>query len=411
MGAALACNRLLKALNKAGLDSKLLVQNKYSFEENVISISKSQWEKVIIFFRFIYERIIIYFNEKSPKMRYNYSVANSGKNIKNNSLIKDADIINIHWINQGYLSLKSIKKLAHLNKPVVWTLHDMWAFTGGCHYSMNCDHFLRECGNCPLLKFSSKKDLSNRIWRKKEKYYKNLNLTIIALSGWLGKNAKESSLFKNFRIEVIPNPINVNVYRQIEKYKAIEKLNLPLDKYLLLFGSMKISDERKGFHYFKECLEQLKSKYPELTNKVEIILFGSSQNGELEKLPFKTNYLGMLHDENQICTVYNAATLFVLPSLEDNLPNTIMESLSCGTPVVAFNNSGISDLIDHQENGYLAKDRSVEDLAAGIHWVIENETRYAELCKNARTKVMNNYTYEIVASKYKTLFKELLSKS
>lgn len=409
-GAALACNRLKQALTKVNVDATMMVRQKDGTENNVVSKNHIPFNSPLNFYRFAFERFIFYLHEKSSKIRYNFSLANTGANISSNTLVKHSEIINIHWINQGFLSLDSIKKLAHLNKPIIWTFHDMWAFTGGCHYSGDCKNYLQKCGNCPMLKSPNDNDLSNKLWHKKEKLYKNLNLTIVTLSKWLGQCAAESSLLKNFPVEIIPNAININVFRQIEKHNAIEKFNLPLDKYLILYGTMKISDERKGFYFFKKCLEIFKAKYPEFNNKVELVVFGSTTGNELESLPFKTNYLGTFDDENKIAMVYNAATLFMLPSLDDNLPNTIMESLSCGTPVISFNRGGIPDMVEHKTNGYLADYKSPEDLAEGIKWVIEDRNRYKELCMNARNKVMNNFTYDIVGNKYLRLFEKLLKK-
>ena len=408
-GAARAAFRLNRALNKLNVNSKMLVQSKAGDDISVKSVAETKIQKGLAKIRPYYDMLPLklYKNRrKSP-----FSVARTGVDICKNKYVKEADLINLHWINAGFLSLKSIKKLNQLHKPIVWTLHDMWPFTGGCHYSGGCAKYKEKCGQCPMLNSSKDRDLTRRIWKRKKNYYNNLNLTIVTCSNWLAQCAKDSSLFNDLRIEVIPNSVDINVFKPIKKEIARDILNLPQNKYLILFGAMSAtSDKRKGFSYLNKALYKIKITYPELKDKIELIIFGASYSEDIDDLSLKTHFLGRLNDEHSLALCYSGADIFITPSLEDNLPNTIMESLSCGTPVVGFKTGGIPDMIKHKQNGYLAEYKSVDDLAQGICWMLEDKSRLMDLGKNARQKVLDNYTYDIVGNKYLKLYKELLNK-
>jgi glycosyltransferase involved in cell wall biosynthesis len=407
-GAAVACYRLLQALNQTNIDAKLLVQKKSSPDDRVFSAGNGYLQSRLDFYRFAYERLIFSLKERSKEVRFAFSLANTGRNISKKEIIYEADIIHLHWINFGFLSLRSLEKLLSLNKPVVWTLHDMWAFTGGCHYCGDCNAYQEQCGNCPFLKHPGNKDISNFIWNKKQKLLENKDITFVTCSKWLAEIAKKSSLLKNFRIESIPNSIDTFLYKPMNKTEARKSLNIQQDKTYILFGSMNVGDKRKGFAYLKEALDILNNKYPDLKSRMELIVFGKSSHDVFEQLPFKTNELGMLKEESKIVEAYNAADLFVLPSLEDNLPNTVMESLACGTPVVAFDTGGIPEMIEHNNTGFLASYKNPEDLANGIYNIGMIADKDA-LSVKAREQVMKNYNFNIIAGTYNKLYLELLN--
>lgn len=402
-GAARAAFRLNRALNKLNANSKMLVQSKVGDDKNVKSVTETKIQKGLAKIRPYYDMLplILYKNrQKSP-----FSVARTGINIRKNKYVKEADLINLHWINAGFLSLKGIKKLNQLHKPIVWTLHDMWPFTGGCHYSGGCTKYKEKCGQCPMLSSSKDRDLTWRIWEKKNKYYKKLKLTIVTCSNWLAQCAKDSFLFNDLRIEVIPNSVDINVFKPIKKEIARDILNLPQNKYLLLFGAASAtSDKRKGFYYLNEALGKIK-------NDIELLVFGASYSEDINKLSIKTNFLGRLNDDHSLVLCYSAADIFVGPSLEEAFGLTYTEAMACSTPCVAFDYSGPKDIINHKQNGYLAEYKSVDDLAQGIYWMLEDKSRLIDLGKNARQKVLDNYTYDIVGNKYLKLYKELLNES
>jgi glycosyltransferase involved in cell wall biosynthesis len=406
-GAAIAASRLNKALKKVGLQSFMIVQEKKGDDISVNSISDNWFQNKLSRIRFALDRLQFTFYEKSKKVRFAFSQANIGIDLIENRGIKTADIIHLHWVNFGFLSLKSIQRLISTNKPIVWTLHDMWAFTGGCHYSGECENYLNQCGNCTVfLKDPSTNDLSNKVWNQKNDILLNANITFVTCSGWLLNIAKKSSLIKNKNIITIPNPIDIEAFKPIDKLLSNEKLGLKITKKYILFGAIKINDERKGYEYFNKALMILKEKYCEISESIELLVFGKATASDFNNLPYKVNLLGQIADQNQIITIYNAATIFVVPSLEDNLPNTIMESMACGTPVVGFETGGIPEMIDHQKTGYLAKYKSAEDLANGIYWTLF-DADYPLLCNNSRKHAIEKYSFEKVANQYKSLYESL----
>ncbi|MBA7568028.1 putative teichuronic acid biosynthesis glycosyltransferase TuaC [subsurface metagenome] len=399
-GAAIAAYRLLKGLQKNGVQAQMLVQSKKSDDYSIIG-PQTKWQKAFSRIRPIIDSIPVKFYKQRKKIIFSPAILpdNIFKKIQD----INPDIIHLHWIAGGFIKIES---LAKMKKPIVWTLHDMWAFSGGCHYDEECGKYINNCGRCPLLNSNKKNDLSYKIWKRKEKSWKNLDLTIVTVSSWLGECAKKSSLFNKTRVEVIPNGIDLNRFKPIDKNIARDILYLPKDKKIILFGALStLSDKRKGYPLLKEALKKFSSK----ENKdIELVIFGSSKPKDEENMGFKTRYLGRLNDEISLELVYSAADVMIVPSIQDNLPNTVMESISCGTPVVAFNIGGIHDMIDHQKNGYLAKPFDAADLAYGIKWVLEDDKRWRKLSENAREKVKNEFDIVKVAKRYVDLYKNAL---
>ena len=317
----------------------------------------------------------------------------------------DPDIVNLHWINSGYLQVETIAKF---NRPIVWTLHDMWAFTGGCHYSQGCDRYKQSCGNCPILKSNKDWDLSRWLWRRKAKSWRDIDLTIVTPSRWLAKCAAESSLFGGLRIEVIANGLNTQKYRPFERELAREIIGLPLDKKIILFGAVSASSNyRKGYHLLLPALQKLK----QIAKQMELVIFGAEKPRDPPDFGIEARYLGKFNDDISIALLYSAVDVFIAPSIQDNLPNTVMEALACGTPCVAFNIGGMPDLIDDRQNGYLATAYEPEDLARGISWIIEDPERWQNLSACARSKVQREFTLEKQAQSYIQLYEDILDRS
>ena len=415
-GAAIACLRLLNTLNQTeGIEATMLVQEKKRDNPNVKAIAETWLQKKMAFARFVQERLFFKFQEKNKEIRFAFSPANSGIDISVHPLVQEADIIHLHWINFGFLSIKSLKKLFALKKPIVWTLHDMWAFTGGCHHSGDCENFQDSCGNCvQYLKNPSPTDLSNKVWQRKNAFFSptpalpdRVGVSFIACSQWLASRAKKSSLLKDFSVKAIPNPLDINLFSPQNKVDARKKLGLPTDKKLILFVAAKVSVIWKGFGYFQESLEILKAQYPH-NQDIELIILGESDAEAIEKLPFKAHTLGRISDVNKIVSIYSAADVFVTSSIQENLPNTIMEAMACGTPAVGFEVGGIPEMIESYKNGFLAKYKSAESLADGIKWVLF-EANNAELSSNARQKVLDNYSEKVVIEQYLEVYRSLVA--
>jgi glycosyltransferase involved in cell wall biosynthesis len=403
-GAAVAANRLMHALNKSGQEAKMLVRDKQTDDPNVISINTGWWKKKINFARFAYERWVIFLNNRfSSKNLFAVSIANTGTDVSKHPLVKEADIIHLHWINQGFLSLNDIRKLTELGKPIVWTTHDMWFSTGICHYPDICEQYKTACVRCPKQVKYFLKNLARITFLKKMQMPLS-GLMFVGCSKWITYSARQSKLLNDASAMSIPNPIDTNVFNPVNKYEARKRLGLHVGKQLLLFIAAKLSDNRKGVAYLVKACELLQKKN---VINAEILLIGKSSEELTNQFPFPVIELGYVSDNEKIVLAYSCADLFVIPSMEDNLPNTIMEAMACGTPCVGFNTGGIPEMIDHKQTGYVAEYKNAEDLATGIEWVLENTERLG-LSDACVKKVKENYSEYIVASKYISLYNTLL---
>ena len=397
-GAARAAYSLNKVLNNAGINSAMLVQKKFSNDDTVFPFVDSSIEEFNYAKRFIFDYAFI--TLLTLKERGRFSLPYWGVDITQHTLIKEADILHLHWINQGFFSFKTFQSLAEINKSIVWTFHDMWAFTGGCHYSLDCEKYESDCFNCPALRFPSKNDFSHKTFLKKISLFESFKFNIVTCSNWLAEKVKKSFLLKNYPVTVIPNTLDINIFKPIEKNTARSAFNLAENKFFILFGTMTVNDKRKGFELLKSSLVKLYNNNVSLRDKVEIIVFGSADYKLSSDIPFKTNFLGRIKTDEKIALSYNCADVFVAPSIEDNLPNTVMESLACGTPVAAFNIGGMPDMIEHMINGYLAKPFEIEDLSNGIVWLLQEKGAGKNFQPAARDKVLKNFAPEIVSKKY-----------
>lgn len=405
-GAAVASNRLMDALNNNGVKAKMLVMDKETDNITVVGI-KGKFGKRL---HFLWERWCIYCHLHFRREHlFEVDIANAGSDITQLPEFKEADVIHLAWINQGFLSLKGIRKILKSGKPVVWTMHDLWPATGICHYSRGCMAFKGQCHNCRLLPGGgSANDLSTKLFRRKLKLYKGSGIHFVTCSKWLGDQAKQSALLTGLHLEAIPNPIDSKVFKPKGKREARLRATLPEDKRIILFVSQRVTDERKGMAYFVEAMEKLVATHPEMKDNTAVAILGGHSDELVERLPLSAYSLGYVSGEREIIDIYNSADVYVLPSLEDNLPNTIMEAMSCGVPCVGFRVGGIPEMIDHQRNGYVAKYQDSADLAEGIHWVLDEADKEG-LQKACVQKVMANYSQRTVAMKYIELYNQALA--
>ncbi len=395
-GAAKAAYRLHTGLNRIGIDSSMIVDNKFSGEKEIFGF-ESFWNKAYEKIRKKIDSLQLLFYDKE---NVPFSPGFFGRRISKESRIEEFDVVNIHWINDGFLSIKEISRI---KKPLVWTFHDRWAFTGGCHTPFECEKYKTHCRKCPQLNSDSSKDLSYKIFEKKLKAFADLDLNIVTPSTWMKDCVEKSKLLKDENVCLIPNGLDTEVFKPVESKTARNILGVPADRKVISFGAIDVMNKKgKGSEFLLKAL-----KTTNLDN-LYLLVFGASYSSKIEKLQIESKFMGTLNDEYSMNLVYNASDVFVGPSLEDNLPNTIMESLSCGTPVTAFNTGGIPDMIDNKSNGYLAELRDSEDLARGIEWCIENRERNRELGRNGREKVLNEYTMDIQAKRYKKLYEEII---
>ena len=403
-GAAIAASRLVEALKNNGIKAKMLVREKQTDRLSVIELKKNWWRM----WQFIWERILIWKENQFKKHNlFAVDIANTGTDITAIPEFQAADIIHLHWINQGMLSLNDIQKILQSGKPVVWTMHDMWPCTGICHHARECDKYHQECHHCPYIyKGGGKKDLSNQVFKKKKEIYQSAPVTFVTCSRWLKERAGQSALLNGHTIVDIPNPISTSLFKPQNSLTARNKMELPTDKKLILFGSVKVTDKRKGIDYFIESCKLLAEKYPEMKEELGVVVYGKNSECLKSLIPFQVYALDYISNEKDLVNIYNAVDLYVTPSLEENLPTTIMEAMACGIPCVGFNVGGIPEMIDHLHNGYVAEYKSAEDLANGIIWTL-SESEYQSLSEEACRKAVSNYSESIVAKKYIDIYNKI----
>ena len=403
-GAAVAASRLMEALNNNGVKAKMLVRDKETDRLTVAAVPGQKWMQ----FYFLWERFVVwlrlYFNRKHL---FEVDIANCGADVTQLPEFQEADVVHLHWINQGMLSLKGIRKILNTGKPVVWTMHDIWPATAICHLTLDCRNFETQCAHCRLLPGSgSTNDLSTQIWKRKQQMLNDRQITFVTCSQWLAGEAQKSALLKGQRVVSIPNPIDTHIYTPKDKQQARQRVGLPTEGRIILFASQRVTNRNKGMGYLLEACRLLAEQYPEKKEDITVAILGGHAEEIEGQLPFRTCPLGYVNDEQRIVDIYNAANVFVLPSLSENLPNTIMEAMACGVPSVGFRIGGIPEEIDHQQNGYVADYCSSEDLARGIWWTLY-EADHEAVRKACLQKVAHNYSQQSVANHYLEVYESL----
>ena len=405
-GAAVAAHRLMEALNNHGVKAKMLVRDKTTDALTVVGLPKS----LLLRWHFLWERLVVFCHLHFSRVHlFEIDIANAGSDITRLPEFKEADIIHLHWINQGMLSLKVIRKILRSGKPVVWTMHDIWPATAICHLTLECKNYKTMCCNCRLLPgHGGKNDLAAKTWRRKQQMLQGENILYVACSKWLAGEAKASALLQGQKITNIPNPIDTRVFHTKDKVEARRLLGLPEGQKLILFASQRVTNRNKGMDYLVEACRLLAERHPELRQELAVAVLGGQADEVTGQLPFTAYPLGYLSDTSTIVNVYNAVDIFVLPSLSENLPNTIMEAMACGVPCVGFNVGGIPEEIDPKKNGYVANYRDAEDLARGLQWVL-CEADYEALSSSAQRKVAQNYSLSAVAMRYTEVYNQALA--
>ncbi len=410
-GAGVAAYRFHEALiSYENIQSELLFlhgkpNNRF---KNTTVLANNFFKKNYALAMLAWEKLLFSHQLKDQKDRFRYSIATKGVGINFIKQLNTTDIIHLHWINNGFLSLKNLKELQHLNKPIVITLHDMWYMTGGCHHSRECTNFHQKCGNCFYLKSPSPNDVSAKVHQQKKELYDGLNVVFTVPSTWMYDIAKKSSLLGNRRVEVVANPLDVEVYKPADKPTAKNNFDIDEETICIGFVAADIGNERKGFEYLRKGLWKLSEKNLEWEKRVKLLLMGEAKTDVKLDVPFEYVLTGYLNDEKQIVNFYNACDVFVSPSLEESLGYTIMEALSCGVPAVTFNTSGIPDMVEHRTNGYLANYLDVDDLANGLIETIESILKEETLQKNARQKIVKQFDYKKIAPKMEAIYKSLV---
>ena len=404
-GAAIAANRLLHALNHNGVEARMLVRDRKTNTPGVFNIPPSWALKP----KFLWERGVIWLNNGMSKRNlFQVDIANTGTDITTLSEFQWADVIHLHWVNQGFLSLGNLERILASGKPVVVTLHDQWYFTGICHYSGGCDKYLSQCENCPMLKGTIGGDLARRVFDRKRAMYEGSNITFVGCSRWMADLARQSALTQGHAVTNIPNAIDTDVFKPMDQQEARRRHKLPTDNKLILFGAQRITDKRKGFDFLVEACQHISMHHPTLPGRLEVVVLGGDAQSVKETFPLPVHTVNYLSNETEIAALYNAVDLFVTPSLQDNLPNTIVEAMACGTPCVGFNVGGIPEMITHKQDGYVADYCDSLDFAQGISWCL-NEDRLPTLREAARATALATYGEPTVAHRYQAIYQSALN--
>ena len=405
-GAGRACLRINAALKEKGITSNVLTYFKFKESSATTVFSKRIFQKVKAVTNILAERYLSKAVTKSVKIPF--SLQWFGSSIINHPLVRDADIIHLHWINHGFLSPKFIAELAQLNKPVVWTFHDSNPLTGGCHVRYTCPGYLYECGNCPVLKRPGQNDFSHTTWKAKQKAYDKLDFHIIAVSSWMGKCANEAQLTKGHQSSVISNALDTGLFKSAGKLESRQTLGIDPNAKVILAGFMPSTDDRhKGLKELQETIQHLCADPDMVKDKLFLLFYGSDGDGVRLDIPIPYKFVGKIDNDELLVKLYSAADVFLFPSIEESMGYTALESLSCGTPVAGFHTSGVTDVVVHQENGYLAKLYDTEELAAGIKWIL-NDADSVKLSAHARNWAVSKFDLEVIAGQHIALYQQLI---
>ncbi len=398
-GAAKACLRMHRGLREAQIDSNILtVLRPNTPEEGVECYAGSNFGQAVRQTKKIINLIFpIIFQKTTNQELHTFDIVNtiSPKYINNS----DADIIHLHWVNFSALSIKAISKI---KKPMVWTFHDMWAFMGCEHYDTldSMDRY-----TAPYTKQNKNVkgiDFNKIAWNLKKKYWKNINFEIIALSTWMKDCVQKSELLKNAKINQVPNIIEEDKFYKKDKKEARKNLGLDLEKKYILFGAYDITSLNKGGDLLHKALKTI-----DIPN-TEILIFGGDKSQKA--FPIPTKYFGYIREEAVLNDLYNAADVFIVPSRQDNLPNTVLESMRCGTPVVGFEIGGMPDMILHKQTGYLAKPFDTDDLKKGIEHIIYNKDKvdFSEKCIEQSN---NKFSKNVVIPQLLEVYNKIMQKN
>lgn len=404
-GAARCAHRLHHGLRDAGIDSTYFVQKKFGAVTEVVT-SNTWSHRLFADLRPGIDRIPM--RLYSHRQRGPFSTGLMSSFDMAPVVALDPDIVNLHYVGEGFLPIRSIAKIG---KPIVWTLHDSWPFTGGCHLPGDCKAYEHSCGNCPLLGSTAANDLSRWILLHKANRWNDLNITIATGSSWLADCTRKSSLFGNRRIESIHPGLNLKAYAPVDRAIARSILSLPQDKKLILFGAMhSTTDPNKGFQFLHPAVQHLSKSA--LGSETEVVVFGTSRPASPPDFGIPAHYLGRLHDDISLAVLYSAADVMVVPSISESFGQTASEAMACGTPVVAFAATGLLDIVTHQHNGYLAKPYDSMELACGISWVLSRDVAESiALSENARKTAIARFSIESMTASYVELFKDVLGAS
>lgn len=405
-GAAIAARRLGDALSREGIEVTMLVLDKYGDDSRTFAVAP-HWKGRL---SFLFERLIIWVNNGfSRKNLFKVSTASTGFDITATDAFREADIVHLHWVNQGLLSLKSLDRIFRSGKPVVWTMHDMWECTSICHHAHGCNRFKSACHDCGFLRYPSRHDLAARVFRRKMEVFRPADVTWVAVSHWLARQVRASALLAGKRVEVIPNTLSLSQFELLDRDESRRQLSLPRDKRIVLFGAVRVDDPIKGFPLLMEALRLLLERQ-EYRDRIHLVFFGRVKNPQEVYPLIPTSYtdVGWVDNPRQMSLLYSAADVAVSASSYETFGQTLAEAQACGCIPVSFGNSGQADIIRHGETGYLVPEHTAESLAEGIARALESGGNIPR--ERLRSEALSRYSEKTVARQYQQLYSELLIK-
>jgi glycosyltransferase involved in cell wall biosynthesis len=405
-GAARAAYRLHMGLCSLGHDSSMLVVKKNSSDPTV-AIFKPERNLYNLLRRYVLKKRIdqsfAKYKTSGPADWEPFSVDRSQYGGTLLQQLAVCDVINLHWI-ANFVDYNSFFSKVPKKIPIVWTLHDMNAFTGGCHYNQCCKKYYESCGACKQLGSKNTLDLSRQVWLRKWKVFQEIDhrrLHIVTPSQWLAKEAKRSSLFKRYPVSVIPYSLDTEVFSVRERSISRSALDIPLNAKVVLFVAAGTNNKRKGFAYLAKALIAL-SHLPELF----LVLVGNAEPQISDNIAHL--HLGRIDNDRILSLVYSAADLFVIPSIQDNLPLTVLESMACGTPIIGFNVGGIPDIVKENITGLLVPEGDTFALGKAIGKLLGNKDRLSEMSANCRRVAIEEYSIDVQAHRYEKIYKRML---
>jgi glycosyltransferase involved in cell wall biosynthesis len=409
-GAARSAYRLHMALSRAGCDSTMFVSQSSSDDPTVVQSRPPRQNFLSRLHNHVrYRRIDRDFARYGISRPDGYERFSDDRSPHGTDLVNQlpiSDVINLHWI-AGFVDYRTFFTAIPRVTPIVWTMHDMNAFTGGCHYSMGCSQYIKQCGACPQLGSSSPKDLAYQVWRRKRKTFARIaakRLHLVSPSRWLAREVKESFLGRAFNVSVIPYGVDVDAFAPRDRQTARSFLGIPQQARVVLFLSDALNNARKGYPLLAQALAGL-------NNVAEIFLLSLGRGQPAVDTKTPQLHFGYVDNDRVLSFIYSAADVYVIPSLQDNLPNTVLEAMACGTPVIGFDVGGIPDMVRPGSTGLLARRADVNSLRDSISELLQDATRRATMAANCRRIAINEYALEVQARRYTDLYESIVEES
>lgn len=396
-GAAIVSMRLCKALRDAGADARMLVLDRRTDDDTVQAVGSSLGNR----YRFLAERLGIFLrNGMSRDTLFRIDTATHGVNLSHHPWVQDANVVVLGWVNQATLSLDDVSRLASLGKPLVWVMHDMWNATGVCHHAEECKGLHGQCEQCPLLPSGSR--LAQRTWQRKHDLYEKCGIHFVAVSEWLKRVCRESSLMRDCDISVIPNAIDVAQFNS--DYLDDNPWGVEEGRQVIVMGAARLDDPIKGFDRLTAALQWIHKNRPDEASRIHLVLYGALRDASLlQTIPVPYTHLGYVSD---IQDVYRHAQIVVSASVRETLPTTLVEGMACGCVAVTTGEGGQRDIVSHLNNGFVTSSLDPESLAQGIEWALDN-------CGDRQAQhdwIASQFDQSVVAKRHLNLYNLLITK-